>query len=144
MVVLLRGSPAKIEVENADAEVAPIAAAAFMSADAELKSFPLSTTPALGSLVGKGLYVTQLAYGVTNSARALLFRRFGGLITSASVSISRHHAVQLEAWEARLWGANSPRNQILAAWGHRANIVLADGVEYGGGYVNAVVVLNAK
>ncbi len=55
----------------------------------------------------------------------------------------KHHAVQLKAWEAGLWGAGAPRNQILAAWGHRANIVLADGVEYGG-YVNAVVALNAK
>jgi hypothetical protein len=33
--------------------------------------------------------------------------------------------------------------QILAVRGDRANIVLADGVEYGG-YVLAVIVLNAK
>ncbi len=137
------GSPTKLEVESADAQVAPVAVSAFASADAELRSFPLSTTPAFGSLVGKGLYVTQLAYSVTNSTRTLLFRRFGGLITSASVALSKHHAVQLAAWEAGLWGANTPRNQILAAWGHRANIVLADGVEYGG-YVTAVVALNAK
>ncbi len=51
--------------------------------------------------------------------------------------------MQLEAREAGVWGANAPRNRILAAWGHRANIVLADGVEYGG-YVNAVIALNAK
>ena len=91
------------------------ASTVFPAADAELKSLPLGTTPALGTLVGPGLYVTQLAYGVTNSARALLFRRFGGLITSASVTLSKHHAVQLEAREAGLWGVNSPRNRILAA-----------------------------
>ncbi len=51
--------------------------------------------------------------------------------------------MQLEAWEAGLWDAKAPRNRILAAWGHRANIVLANGVEYGG-YVPAVVALNAK
>jgi hypothetical protein len=51
--------------------------------------------------------------------------------------------VQLEAWKAELWGAQAPRNQTLTAWGHRANVVLADDVEYGG-YVDAVIALNAK
>ena len=52
----------------------------------------------------------------------------------------------LPAWEAGLWapvgtGALS-RRQILATWGRRANVVLADGVEYGG-YVAAAVEANA-
>ncbi len=82
-------SPTKIEVEDADAQIAPVANTTFASADSELKSFPLRSTPALGTLVGKGLYETQLAYGVTNAARKLLFKRFGGLITSESVSLPK-------------------------------------------------------
>ncbi len=70
-------------------------------------------------------------------------RKGGRKRITAPVSLPKHHAMQLEAWEAGLWDAKAPRNRILAAWGHRANIVLANGVEYGG-YVPAVVALNAK
>jgi len=62
----------ELKVESADARVAPIAATAFTSADDELKTLPLRSTPAPGNLIGKGLSVTDLAYTVTNSTRALL------------------------------------------------------------------------
>jgi len=136
-------SAPKLEVAYAGAQVAPVSVAAFALADSKLEAYPLSNKPALGTLVGKGLYVAQLAYSVTNTARAKLFGRFGGLITSASVPLRNHHTRQLAAWEAHLWSANAPRDGILAVWDHRANVVLADGVEYGG-FIEAVVGLNAK
>jgi len=55
----------------------------------------------------------------------------------------KHDTQQLSAWEAALCSANAPRNQILAAWGHRANVVIADGVEYSG-FIQAVIGLNAR
>jgi hypothetical protein len=92
-------------------------------------------------LLGKGLFVSQLAYSVTETARTVLFRQFGGLITS--VSLGPEPTSHLAAWEANLWTGTVPRNLALAAWGHRANIVLADGVEYGG-FIQAVIGLNAR
>jgi len=47
------GSPTKIDIANADAEIAPVAASAFTSADNELKTLPLRSTLALGTPVGK-------------------------------------------------------------------------------------------
>jgi len=49
-----------------------------------LEAYPLRITPALGTLVGKGLFVSQLAYTATDTARQVLLQRFRGLITSAS------------------------------------------------------------
>jgi len=80
--------------------------------------------------------VAQLACNVTNSARALLFKRFGGLITPFSES---HPTKTLPAWEAKLWSTTASRNRILVAWGHRAKVVLTDGVEY-----NSFIGLNAR
>ena len=136
-------SPTKVEVEPAVARVAPLSISGFAAADAHLEDFPLSTRPALGTTVGKGLFVAQLAYSLTKAARAALFQRFGGLITSASVSLRNHHTRLLSAWEARLWSGNAPRDGILAVWGHRANVVLADGVEYGR-FIEVVIGLNAR
>lgn len=134
------GSSTDLEVEYADAQVAPVSTSAVSGANSELESNPLKGSPALGALVGKGLFVTQLAYSVTNSSRTRLFKRFGGLITS----LSETNPIKiLPAWEATLWDASAPRNKILAAWGHRTNIVLADGVEYGG-FIQAVIGLNAR
>jgi hypothetical protein len=133
-------SATHLEVQYADAQVAPVSTSALTGANSQLQRLPLSGSPALGTLVGKGLYVTQLAYSVTNSSRTSLFKRFGGLITPFSET---HPAKTLPAWEAALWDASAPRNKILAAWGHRANVVLADGVEYGG-FIRAVIGLNAR
>jgi hypothetical protein len=137
------GSPAKVAIESGRAQVAPRSASEFRSANSELAAYPLRITPALGTLVGKGLFVSQLAYTVTDTARPVLFQRFGGLITSASFVLKKHHTRDLPAWEAELWSGNAPRIRILAAWGHRANIVLTDGVEYGR-FIEAVIALNAK
>jgi hypothetical protein len=134
-------SPSVLQVEFVDAQIAPVSASQFSSANAELKDYPLRATPALGSLVGRGLFVTQLAYSVTEATRAVLFTRFGGLITP--VSIGSHPTSHLAAWEANLWTGAAPRNLALAAWGHRANVVLGDGVEYGD-FIQAVIGLNAR
>ena len=125
------------------AQVAPRSAAEFRSANSELEAYPLRITPALGTLVGKGLFVSQLAYTATDTARQVLLQRFRGLITSASFVLKKHHTRDLPAWEAELWSGNAPRIRILAAWGHRANIVLTDGVEYGR-VIEAVIGLNAQ
>jgi hypothetical protein len=46
-----------------------------------------------------------------------------------------------------LWSPTAPGalsfTKILAGWGHRANVVLADGVE-DAGYISAVIGLNAR
>jgi hypothetical protein len=133
-------APGHLEVEYADAQVAPVSSAALTGANSELETYPLKSSPALGALAGKGLFVIQLVYSVTNSSRTLLFKRFGGLIVPFSAS---HPAKTLPAWEAVLWDASAPRNKILATWGHRANVVLADGVEYGR-FVQAVIGLSAR
>ena len=39
-------------------------------------------------------------------------------------------------------GCQRAKDKILASWGHRANVVLTDGVEYGG-FIQAVIGLNA-
>ena len=125
-------SPSLLEVEFADAQIAPTSVSAFAPANSQLEAYPLRSTTPLGSLVGKGLFVTQLAYSVTATARAVLFKRFGGLITA--VSLGTAPSSHLAAWEANLWVGTSPRNVTLTTWGHRANVVLADGVEYRGIY----------
>jgi len=135
------GSSARLEVDSADVQVDPLSTAAFSPADAELEKFPLSTNPALGTLVGKGLFEGRIVYSLTARDTEVLFKRFGGLITAAV--IGTHPGTHLPAWEADLWSARDPRNRILASWGHRANVVLADGVEYGG-FIPAVIGLNAK
>jgi hypothetical protein len=133
-------SPSRLQLEASDPQIAPTTASAFPAANMQLEDYPIATKPALGSLVGKGLYVTRLAYSVTLATQALLFAHFGGLI--APVSVGSSPASHLAAWEANLWEGTAPRNRVLAAWGHRANVVLADGVQYGG-FVEAVVGLNA-
>jgi len=50
---------------------------------------------------------------------------------------------ELPAWETKLWSTTAPRNRILVAWGHRANVVLTDDVEYSG-FIQAVIVSNAR
>jgi hypothetical protein len=127
--------------------VAPTASSMFAVANSQLASHPTHATPAFGSLVGTGLYEVQLAYSFDPSESTPLFSTFGGLIQSASASTPGAAPTTLPPWEAGLWdpsGAGAvSRNQILVTWGHKANVVLADGVE-NRGYVAAVIGLNAK
>jgi hypothetical protein len=125
--------------------VAPTTTSMFAAANAQLASDPTHATPTFGSLVGAGLFEAQLAYSFDAGESAPLFATFGGLIQAASANTPGALPATLPPWEAGLWAPSTgavSRNQILVAWGHRANVVLADGVEYRG-YVAAVIGLNA-
>ena len=129
------------------AAVAPTASSMFAAANSQLASYPTHATPAFGSLVGHGLYEVQLAYSFDPGEQSPLFATFGGLIQSAPASTPGTAPATLPPWEAGLWDPNGAgavsRNRILVTWGHRANVVLADGVE-NRGYVAAVIGLNAR
>jgi hypothetical protein len=129
------------------AAVAPTASPMFAAANLRLASYPTHATPAFGSLVGTGLYEVQLAYRFDPTESSPLFATFGGLIQSASASAPGAASITLPPWEAGLWEPSGPgavsRTQILATWGHRANVVLADGVE-NRGYIAAVIRSNAN
>jgi hypothetical protein len=136
-------------VAFSDVGVAPTTSSVFTAANAQLASSPIHAKPTFGSLVGTGLDVVQLAYTFDPSEQTSLLATFGGLIQSYSVSASSNGAssAALPPWEQGLWDPSEPgavsRNQILASWGHRVNMVLADGVE-NQGYVAAVIGLNAR
>ena len=136
-----KGVSRSLRVAMSDAGVAPTASNMFGPANSRLASYPLTAKPALGSLVGNGLYEVRLAYSFDLSEHNSLFSTFGGLVQSYSAS-----AKTLPPWEEGLWrpsgrGALS-RDQILARWGHRVNVVIVDGVE-NRGYIAAVIGLNA-
>lgn len=136
------GSARDLRVAMADAGVTPTASNKFASANSQIAGYPLDARPAMGSLAGTGLYETKLAYSFNPREQEALFAGFGGLIQPYTAK-----STSLPAWEAGLWspggGGVESRNQILAKWGHRANVVLADGVE-NGGYIGAVIDLNAR
>lgn len=143
-----KASSTIVPVALSNPQVTPTSSSRFAAANATLASSPLRAKPALGSLVGLGLYETQLAYSFNPRAQTSLFATFGGLLQSyVRPATSKVPVTTLPAWEAGLFGASATcavsRNQILTAWDHRANVVLADGVEYGG-YIAAVIALNAK
>jgi len=105
-------SPTKIEVEDADAQIAPVANTTFASADSELKSF------------------AEKYPGTRDPRRQRSLRKPSSLTASPTLP---------ENCSSNDSGASSHpnrfrfrKNQILAVWGHRANVVLADGIEYGG------------
>lgn len=136
-------------VRDEDAMVTPTSLDAVSAANAQLDSFPLGTDPAMGDLVGRGLYEMNLVYSFVPSEQASLLSEFGGLIESTSVGpdMAGGAPVARPAWEEGLWAPQAPdalsRNQILGQWGHRVNVVLADGVEYQD-FVGAVIALNAR
>ena len=136
-----------LPVELADVEVTPTATAMFAAANSQLASYPLTTTPKMGSLVGRGLYEADLAYNFDPSDQSTLLAGFGGLIQPYTPSNTTGGPVTLPAWEAGLWNPTAPGAlsfaQILAGWGHRVNVVLANGVE-DAGYIPAVIGLNAR
>jgi len=134
----LQGWDLPVVVSSAD--VAPSAATGFAAANSRLAAYPLATKPVMGSTAGTGLYEAELTYSFSAKEQKQLFSDFGGLIEPFGASKD-----SLPAWEEGLWGQASgahTRDAILAEWGHRANVVLADGVE-NDGYVAAVVRLNA-
>ena len=119
-------------------KVSPSSPAEYAVANHALAAFPSTATPPLGGLKGRGLYQAQLIYSLSGSdipADLSDFTHFSGLIPAPGETKS--------AWEVGLWSAPFNRNSVLAEWGHRLNVVVSDGVQYGG-YVPAVVEQNAS
>jgi hypothetical protein len=133
----------------AHSHVAPTSTAQVLIANGQLEQEPLSGRPMMGSLVRKGLYEVNLAYDFNPSAQAALLSAFGGLVESTAVPSHGpgSSVLILKPWEQELWSPTQPgaisRNEILSSWGHRANVVLADGVE-NQGFIPAVIGLNAR
>jgi hypothetical protein len=139
-------SPSVPEAYAWASAVSPTAASGYDSANEALEAFPTTYSPPLGSLQGQGLYQSQLIYSLNGSnigADLSEFQTFGGLIpTDKSPRADGATTKSLPAWELGLWTASFNRNDVLAQWGHRLNVVVSDGVQYGG-YVPAVVAQNA-
>ncbi len=112
--------------------IAPASAAAFSGANRALEAFPIAYSPPLGSLQGKGFFQSQLIYSLSSNLTSdlPLLSAFGGLIPAKGST--------KPAWESGLWSATYSRNDALKAWGPKLNVVVSDGIEYGG-YVPAVV-----
>ena len=134
-----------LEVEHGHVPVAPATTGDFSSANSTLGHDPLSADPALGTLVGRGLYVAQLHYDVgaaSATAQSALFGSFGGLVKTAPGAPGAASAV-LAPWGSGVWTGNDDGAAIVATWGHRTNVVLADGVQ-NGGFVPSVIAANAQ
>ena len=122
-------------VEDSEPAVAPTTPAQFPQANAALESFPTSAEPTLGSLQGKGVYISKLAYelkGASPTDQTTIMNDFVGLIASQGI----YHA-----WMSGLW--NGAYGQILTTWGDKTNVVLADGVELGG-FVPQIIERNGR
>ena len=139
-------SPSVPEAYAWASTVSPSSPSDDVSANHALEAFPFSFAPPLGSLQGKGLYQSQLIYSLNGSnldADVSAFKTFGGLIPdNPSPGTGAKTAPTLPAWELSLWTASFDRADVLAQWGHKLNVVVSDGVQYGG-YVPAVVAQNA-
>jgi hypothetical protein len=123
------------EVVHSDPRVAPTSPTEFPQANIELGSFPTTDNPGLGSLHGKGLYVSKLAYelnGASPATQNKILSAFVGLIASQGI---------FHAWMWGLW--NGTYQQILTRWSTATNVVLADGVELGG-FVAPVIERNGR
>jgi hypothetical protein len=102
-------------------------------------------TPPLGSLQGRGLYQSQLIYSLNGSdisADVSAFGTYSGLIPDGVAPAAGAPAKTPQAWELGLWTGPYDRNDVLAQWGHKLNVVVTDGVQYGD-FVPAVVAQNA-
>jgi hypothetical protein len=127
--------------------VSPTGPSDYDAANRALAAFPYTTSPPLGSLRGRGLYQSQLIYSLNSSdidADVSAFETFSGLIPDTPPGSAPGSAPgsTSPAWEQGLWTAPYDRNDVLARWGAKLNVVVSDGVEYGG-YVPAVVEQNA-
>jgi hypothetical protein len=118
--------------------VSPTRPAEYVAANHALAAFPSTLAPPLGSLKGRGLYQAQLIYSLSGSdiaADLSAFTHFSGLVPAPGETRA--------AWEEGLWSASFNRNSVLAQWGNRLNVVVSDGIQYGG-YVPVVVEQNAS
>ncbi len=130
-----RGGSGTTTVMRSDPKVAPTSPTQFPLANGQLGVFPTKADPPLGSLRGKGLYVSQLAYeleGASATAQNTILSSFVGLIASQGV---------FHAWMEGLW--NGAYGQILNRWGNATNVVLGDGVDLGG-FVAPVIEQNGR
>ena len=124
--------------------ISPASPSEYGSANHALESFPTTFVPSLGTLRGNGLYQSQIIYSLSGSnvsADATMFASFSGLIPLSPDAGSPPQGSH-QAWEVGLWSSSFDRNDVIAEWGNRLNVVVSDGVEYGG-YVPAVVEQNA-
>ncbi|HEV2360558.1 MAG TPA: hypothetical protein VGS21_02540 [Acidimicrobiales bacterium] len=141
-------SPAIPEEYAWPSSVTPTARDQYSSANEALAQYPQSISPVLGSLQGSGIYQSQLIYsedGSNINQLIYLVEHFSGLIPDTAPGRGPRQAGSapaLHAWEAGMWSAEFNRNAAIAAWGSKLNVVVSDGVEYGG-YVPAVVGANA-
>jgi hypothetical protein len=147
------GAGGAVPLATVMAPATPTSGTDVAAANAEIQSAPLKSSPALGSLRGQGLYEDVVAYDFGAEAQSpqsftSLLEFWGGLVKSAAVLSNGpgSKVVLLKPWEQSLWQPDQAgaigRNRIVASWGSRANMVLADGVEYRG-FVPAVIALNA-
>ena len=130
-----QGGSGTTTVMRSDPKVAPTSPTQFPLANGQLGVFPTKAHPPLGSLSGKGLYVSQLAYeleGASAAAQKTILSSFVGLLASQGV---------FHAWMSGLWGG--AYGQILSGWGHATNVVLADGIQLGG-FVAPVIAQNGR
>jgi hypothetical protein len=122
-------------VEHSDPRIAPSTPRQFSAANFLLFTTPIASDPKLGSLRGKGFFVSKLAYelrGASLSKQNTILHSFAGLIASEGLS---------RAWMSGLW--NGTYGQILSHWGSATNVVLADGVDLGG-FVPPVIARNGR
>ncbi len=114
---------------------APTTPAAFVTANAGLASFPTSADPPLGSLHGKGIYVSKLAYelkGASTMTQSQVMSSFVGLVASEG---------PFPAWVSGL--GDGEYSRLLTQWGTATNVVLADGVDLGR-FTTAVIERNGR
>ena len=119
---------------RSDPRIAPTSPPWYPDANSLLKAASKGP-PQLGSLHGKGLYVSKLAYelkGASAITQGQIFRGFVGLVANYGI---------FPAWMSGLWLGDY--DHILSTWGTATNVVIANGVERGG-FVNAVVGLNGR
>jgi hypothetical protein len=122
-------------VVHSDPQVAPTGPSQFAGGNLELAAIPLRAQPALGSLRGKGFFVSKLAYelaGTSVTEQSTILRSFPGLIASFG---------PIRAWMSGLW--NGAYGAILTRWGNATNVVLTNGVDQGG-FVAAVIARNGR
>jgi hypothetical protein len=125
---------AATQVYRSDPRIAPTSPTGFSSANSQLASVS-ANSPQLGSLRGRGLYVSKLAYelkGASATSQGQVLSNFVGLVANQGI---------FRAWMSGLWSGEYP--QILSTWGTATNVVIANGVDHGG-FVNAVIALNGR
>ena len=125
---------AATEVYRSDPRIAPTSPPWYPDANSLLAAASKGP-PQLGSLRGKGLYVSKLAYelkGASAITQGQVLSNFVGLVANQGI---------FRAWMSGLWSGDYAN--ILSRWCAATNVVIANGVEHGG-FVNAVIGLNGR